>query len=65
MFPEPSVTVQITVVVPKANAAGALFVTVATEQLSAVVGVPRETPVAVHPVFVVAVTGNGQAMIGF
>ena len=66
VFPEPSVTVHTTVVVPIANATGALFVTEATEQLSAVVGVPSATPVASHdPRSVVTATGNGQAIIGF
>ncbi|MEZ5021010.1 MAG: hypothetical protein R2756_13010 [Bacteroidales bacterium] len=37
---------QVTVVDPTGNWAGALFVTVATPQLSAVVGEPRATPVA-------------------
>ena len=49
MFALPSVTVQRTVVLPKGNAAGALFVTATTVQLSAVTGVPSVTPVAVHP----------------
>ena len=48
----PSVTVQVTVVFPKGNAVGASLVTLATVQLSAVVGVPKLTPVAVQPEFV-------------
>jgi hypothetical protein len=53
------------VVLPNGNAAGALLVTEATEQLSAVVGVPKETPVAVHPVLVVADRAEGAVMVGF
>ena len=44
---------------------GALLVTLATEQLSAEVGVPRATPVAVHAVFVVAFTFAGAVIVGF
>jgi hypothetical protein len=65
VFPLLSVTVQVTLVTPIANAPGALFVTEATPQLSAVVGVPRATPVAVQPVFVLAVTFAGHVMVGF
>ena len=64
LFPEPSVTVQVTVVLPKGKVVGALLVTEATEQLSAVVGVPRTTPVAVQAVFVVAATFDGAVMLG-
>ena len=64
VFPEPSVTVQVTVVSPNGKAAGALFVTLATEQLSAVVGVPRATLVAVQAVFVVAFTVAGAVIVG-
>ena len=45
MFPLPSVTVQVTVVLPTGKLAGALLVTLATEQLSAVAGVPKLTVV--------------------
>jgi hypothetical protein len=48
VLPLASVTVQTTLVVPTGNEAGALLVTEATEQLSAVAGVPRATPVATH-----------------
>ena len=48
LFPEASVTVQITVVVPKGYEVGALFVTLETVQLSAVNGFPNATPVTVH-----------------
>ncbi len=40
------------------------MVTEATEQLSAVVGVPRLTPVAVQPEFVVTLTVAGQVIVG-
>jgi hypothetical protein len=64
VLPALSVTVQVTVVVPAGNAAGALFVTEATPQLSAVTGVPRLTPVAVQPLFVVVLTATGQVIVG-
>ena len=41
-----------------------LFDTLATLQLSEVVGVPKLTPVAVQPLFVVAVTFAGHVIIG-
>jgi hypothetical protein len=63
-LPEPSVTVQVTVVAPSGKAVGALLVTVATEQLSAVTGVPKETPVAVQPELVVAETAAGAVIVG-
>ena len=65
VLPVPSVTVHVTVVLPNGKAVGALLVTEATEQLSDVVGVPNETPVAVHPVLVVAETEAGAVMVGF
>ena len=65
VFPLPSVTVHVTVVFPKEYVVeGWLFVTIATEQLSAVVGVPKIIPVAVQPVFVVAFTAGGAVMVG-
>jgi hypothetical protein len=64
LLPLLSVTVQVTVVVPIGKAAGALLVTKATPQLSEVTGVPRATPVAVHPVLVVAMTLLGQVIVG-
>ena len=51
-------------VTPKEKAVGALFVVEATEQLSAVVGVPRTTLVAVQAVLVVAVTLAGTVIVG-
>ena len=49
VLPFASVTVHNTFVVPIGNVAGALFVTLATEQLSPVAGVPNAT-VVLHPV---------------
>ena len=64
MFPEPSVTVHVTVVIPIGKAKGALFVTEATLQLSVVTGVPKDTPVAVHPLLIVMIFAGGQVIIG-
>ena len=64
VLPDPSVTVQVTVVLPSGKAEGALLVTEATEQLSEVVGVPNDTPVAVQPVLVLAETAAGAVMEG-
>lgn len=64
VFPDPSVTIHVTVVTPIGKAVGALLVTVATAQLSLVTGVPRVTPVAVQPVFVVAATFAGAVIAG-
>ena len=64
MLPFTSVAVHVTFVVPNGNAAGALFVTLATVQLSAVTGIPNITPVAVHPLFVHTVTVAGAVMVG-
>ena len=50
---------------PKGKATGALLVTETTEQLSAVVGVPRATLVAEQAVFVFAFTFAGAVMVGF
>jgi hypothetical protein len=64
-LPLPSVTVQVTVVAPNVYVADIWsFTTLATEQLSTVVGVPNETPVAVQAVFVVTFTGAGQVIVG-
>ena len=63
-MPELSVTVHVTTVVPSGKAAGALFVTEATPQLSAVVGVPRARPVLVHPEFVVVLIADGAVIVG-
>ena len=66
VLPDPSVTVQVTVVLPSGNVAGALLVTLATEQLSAVVAVPRATPDAVHiPASELTLTAAGAVIVGF
>ncbi len=41
-----------------------MFVTLATEQLSAVVGVPKLIPVAVQPTFVVTFIASGAVIVG-
>jgi hypothetical protein len=65
VFPEPSVTVQVTVVAPNGKLAGALFVVLATEQLSPVVGVPSDTPVAEHvPASATTLTAAGAVIVG-
>ena len=64
VFPDPSITVQVTVVTPNGKAAGALLVTEATEQLSAVVGVPKTTLVEVHPTLVVPDVAEGAVIVG-
>ena len=65
VFPEGSVTVQTTVVFPNANTEGALFVVDATVQLSADVGLDKDTPDAVQtPLSAFTVTLEGQVMVG-
>src|ERR1043166_4852697 len=65
LLPWTSTTVQVTVLVPTGKLAGALLVTLATPQLSAVAGVPRVTPAALHsPMLAFAVTVPGQVMLG-
>ena len=65
VFPLPSRTVQITVLVPTGKLAGALFVTVTTPQLSAVTGTPKFTFVATHrPAAALTVTLLGHAIVG-
>jgi hypothetical protein len=65
VFPALSVTVQVTVVVPSGNVAGALLVTLATVQLSDVIGVPKTTPVATQDPFAEAKTFAGAVIVGF
>ena len=64
MLPEPSVTVHMTVVFPNGNVEGALLVMDAILQLSEVNGVPKETPVALHPELVLVITVEGQIIMG-
>ena len=60
-----SVTVQVTVVVPVGNTAGASFVIVTSEQLSAVTGVPSTTLDAVFlPASTSTVTSAGAVIVG-
>ena len=64
-LPFTSVTVQVTVVLPDGKAEGASFVTFATAQLSAVVGVPSATPVALQlPGSVLTLTDAGHVIVG-
>ena len=66
VFPWMSVTVQVTVVVPKVNTDGPLFVTLRTPQLSPVTGAPSETPLAVHfPGSLFTVTAGAHVIVGF
>ena len=64
VLPAASVTVQVTVVFPIGKVAGALLTTLATEQLSAVIGVPSDTPVAVQEAFAFTVTAAGATIVG-
>ena len=66
VLPAASFAVQVTIVVHTGNVAGALFVTLATPQLSDVTGVPSVTPVAdPHtPVAVFTVTLAGAVIVG-
>jgi hypothetical protein len=63
-LPAASVTVQVTVVFPIGNVAGALFVTDATLQLSEVTGVPKATPVAEHAALVLMLRFAGAVIEG-
>src|SRR6056297_3879189 len=66
LLPEPSVTVQVTVVDPRAKGSVALLVTLATVQLSSVVWVDKMTPVASQlPASAVDVTSAGAVIVGF
>ena len=64
VFPAASTTVQVTVVTPIGKVAGALLVTDATAQLSAVTGDPRATVAKQEPGLVVAVMFAGQTIVG-
>lgn len=64
IFPAPSVTIQVTVVLPRGNDKGALFVTDATLQLSFEVGAPKGMLVAAQPLFVEATILNGHTIVG-
>ena len=64
LLPLLSVTVHVTVVAPNAKTEGALLVTLATAQLSAVTGVPKLIPAAEQPLFVPMVNAGGAVMVG-
>ena len=64
VFPALSVTVQVTVVVPMGKVAGALLVTDATVQLSAVVGFVNETVATQDPASVSTETLAAHEMVG-
>ena len=67
VLPDPSVTVQVTVVAPNGKLVGALLVVEATLQLSAVVGVPSvtfEAAVANVPASTLTVTAAGAVIVG-
>ena len=65
VLPEPSVTVQVTVVSPNGKLVGASLVVVSTLQLSAVVGNPKSTPVASQlAVLTLTVTASGAVIVG-
>ena len=67
VLPDPSVTVQVTVVAPNGKLVGASLVVEATLQLSAVVGVPRVTfarAVAHVPASTLTLTAAGAVIVG-
>ena len=65
VFPDGSVTVQTTVVLPNGNTEGALLVVEAMEQLSLLVGLPNVTLEAVQiPLSEDTETLEGQVMVG-
>ena len=65
VLPALSVTVHVTVVVPIGKVAGALLVTEATPQLSAVAGAARTTVAKHDPASALAFTAAAQVMVGF
>jgi hypothetical protein len=66
VFPAASVAVQVTVVVPTGNVAGALFATVVPVQLSENTGVPNATVAASHaPASADCVIATGAVITGF
>src|SRR5260221_14787808 len=64
VFPLLSIAVQVTTLVPSRKAGGALLVTLATPQLSAVTGVPSDTFVALQPELAVTIRLVGQVIAG-
>src|ERR1043165_5438784 len=65
LLPLVSVTTHLTRFVPWLKNTGASLVTVATAQLSAVVGAPSETFVAPQPALAETTMSAGQAIVGF
>src|SRR5436309_6102895 len=66
VLPLASATVQVTAVAPAGNWVGALLVTLATAQLSAVFGAPIATFVPSHwPGSLLTTTAAGALMVGF
>src|SRR6185312_5258448 len=66
VLPWISVTVQVTVVWPTGNDAGASLLTLCTPQLSLVTGVPRSTFMAEQlPLSATGVTSAGAVIVGF
>ena len=63
-FPDPSVTDQVTIVLSIGKIGGALLFIDVIEQLSDVVGVPRDIPEALQPELVPAIICKGQFMVG-
>src|SRR3954447_21515398 len=64
LFPQPSITVHVTKLVPKVKLAGALLLTLATPQLSLVTGGPSDTLVALQPSFAPTTKSAGQVIAG-
>ena len=64
LFPEVSVTVQVTVVDPNGKVVGASLTTVATAQLSAVTGVPKTTDVTLHEELALKDKFTGAVIVG-
>ena len=62
--PEPSVTVQVTVVSPNGNVTGASFDTSATLQLSEVVGTPNATVASQFAAASTFSISEGQVIVG-
>jgi hypothetical protein len=64
-FPEPSVTIHITLVIPTGYTKGALLTNPETEQLSLTTGAMSEIPITLHePGVVLTVTGPEHVIVG-
>ena len=64
VFPEASVMVHVTLVIPRGKLAGALFLTVAPEQFSLVTGVPRLAEAVHFPLSAFRVRLAGAVIVG-